>query len=101
MVQKKRQVKEQSKTTSATKKQVKLEEKASNEQHSNQKIKHEESKSEDSLSIVEGGEGEDQQMNAIFNKYGFKHQVILDMTLPSGEKELIPNYQMQFLDRNY
>ena len=41
------------------------------------------------------GEEEDQ-----LAKFGFKQPVTLDMTLPDGEKEVIEEYMMQFIDRN-
>lgn len=40
-------------------------------------------------------------MNEMLNKYGFRHYIDLDMTLPSGEREIIKDYQMSFIDRNY
>ena len=61
--------------------------------------RNEEIKSEDSVSVIE--EEEDDQMNDIEMKYGFRQSVILEMTLPTGEREIIGEYQMKFLDRNH
>jgi hypothetical protein len=36
----------------------------------------------------------------LMNKYGFKQRLIIDMQLPSGEREIISDYYMQFVDRN-
>lgn len=43
----------------------------------------------------DGGEDE------ILNKYGFKQPVELELTLPTEEKELVLDYEMKFIDRNY
>lgn len=43
---------------------------------------------------------EEEEDEGEINKYAFKQNVVLDMTLPSGEREATMNYQMQFLDRN-
>ena len=40
-------------------------------------------------------------MNEILAKYGFTHSVIVDMLLPTGERETLNNYKMHFIDRNY
>ena len=61
--------------------------------------RNEEVKSEDSISVIE--EEEDDQLNDIEMKYGFRQSVILEMTLPTGEREIIAEYQMKFLDRNH
>lgn len=34
-------------------------------------------------------------------KYGFRESVILDMSLPTQEREIIVEYPMKFLDRNF
>lgn len=53
----------------------------------------------------QGEELEDSQMineeDELVNKYGFKQQVELELTLPTDEKEYITDYEMKFLDRNY
>ncbi len=37
----------------------------------------------------------------IMNKYGFKQNVNLELSLPTEEKEYILGYEMKFIDRNY
>lgn len=54
----------------------------------------EDGKTEDTHSVMEE-EGDD-----IASKYGFRERVILDMSLPSGEREIINDYMMLFSDRN-
>jgi hypothetical protein len=36
----------------------------------------------------------------LVGRFGFKQKVVLDMTLPSGEREGNDEYMMQFIDRN-
>ncbi len=58
---------------------------------------NEESKAE----MDDGSEmNEETEPFEIENKYSFKQPVILDMQLPSFEKEVIMGYPMLFTDRN-
>lgn len=43
---------------------------------------------------------EDGYEDEMLGKFGFKQNVVLDMQLPSGEKEVAVDYKMQFIDRN-
>ena len=36
----------------------------------------------------------------MLDKFGFRQDVVLDLSLPSGEREVIQDYPMQFIDRN-
>jgi hypothetical protein len=46
-------------------------------------------------------ESEEDELDELLQKYGFTHQVDLDLTLPTEEKEVISDYEMKFIDRNY
>lgn len=101
MVQKKRQAKAQSKISSASKKKQKHGESQLSEDVTSQIGRNEEESKVEEEATSNIDAEEDQQMNQIINKFGFKDSVILDMTLPSGEREVITDFQMQFLNRNY
>jgi hypothetical protein len=45
---------------------------------------------------MDGNEDEE-----ILAKYGFKQNVELELILPTEEKELVPEYEARFIDRNY
>ena len=45
---------------------------------------------------LDGGEEDD-----LLSKYGFRQPVELELTLPTEEKELVLDYELKFIDRNY
>jgi len=46
-------------------------------------------------------ESEGDEDDEILEKYGFIQNVELDLSLPTDEKEYLPEYPMKFLDKNY
>lgn len=59
-------------------------------------MSREEGKTEETHSVID----EEELVDDLASKYGFKQSVILDMTLPSLEREVINEYNMLFSDRN-
>lgn len=70
------------------------------------KAEVEESKNEESKNAAIEGSHDDalsevDEEEELVEKYGVKQIVKLDLQLPTEEKELIPQYEMRFIDRNY
>jgi hypothetical protein len=54
------------------------------------------------MSNKEGSvESEGEEDDEILEKYGFIQKVELELSLPTDEKEYLPDYPMKFLDKNY
>lgn len=71
MASKKRQIKAEQKASSAQKKKSGKAGDKIDESYDDQSILREDEKSEDDVSVI--GDEEDQQLNDIINKYGFRH----------------------------
>lgn len=54
---------------------------------------------EEEGSMLEDGDGNEEE--EILAKFGFKQTVELELILPTEEKELVLDYEMKFIDRNY
>ncbi len=70
------------------------------------KAEVEESKNEESKNAANEGSHDDalsevDEEEQLAEKYGVKQIVKLDLQLPTEEKELIPHYEMRFIDRNF
>lgn len=57
----------------------------------------EESKGEETQDDV----GEESEEEELVDKYGFRQSVELDILLPTNERELIDDFELKFIDRNF
>jgi hypothetical protein len=57
---------------------------------------HVEEEEDEELEDTEAGHEDD-----LVNKYGFRQQIDIELTLPTEEKEFIFGHELKFLDRNY